>query len=679
MQKNKQILLIYLFLTITTLSAFRRLTQCDFINYDDPSYVTENVHIKNGVTFDAIRWAFTSAYASNWHPITWMSHILDVQLFGLNPHLHHSTNLLFHIANTLLLFFVFNRMTKAPWKSAFVAALFALHPLHVESVAWIAERKDVLSTLFWMITIAAYIYYVERRTEEGGQRTEDRLRRPHFLFPFSDFRYLAVVVLFALGLMAKPMLVTLPFVLLLLDLWPLSRVDLQMPFAASQLRVKKIFLEKIPLFALAALSCIVTYIAQRKGGAVRSSDAFPMYARIANALVSYVLYIKKAIWPNDLAVLYPHPGTRPLWQVCGAALFLGALTFIVVRKTKTHPFLPVGWLWFAGTLVPVLGIVQVGWQAMADRYTYIPLIGLFIIAAWGVPELFQGWRLRSEALYALASIVLLFLCIGASMQVGYWRESLSLYNHALKVTADNDIIRHNLGDAYSRLGDYGRSIPEFNRAIEMNPGKADVYNKRGVAFAALGDYGKAIRDFDRAVRIDPENAMAFTNRGSAYTRLGNQRHAIDDFNRAIEIDPKATWAYNGRAIAYSSSGDRSRALEDLLKAVKIDPDCVEARFNLGNAYEKTGDHSQALGEFETAIKLNPRYAAAYVNRGLLYDTLGDHTKAIEDFSKAIEINPGDWRAYYNRSAAHAELGHDSQATEDLRSAEKLRPGNAAGP
>jgi hypothetical protein len=450
MLKNKQIPAICLFIAAAALIAFWRLNQCDFINYDDSVYVTDNIHVKSGLTPGSIRWAFTTGHAANWHPVTWMSHMLDVQLFGLKPRWHHLTNLLFHIANTLLLFFVFHRMTKAPWKSAFVAALFALHPLHVESVAWVAERKDVLSTFFWMLTMGAYIHYVEHRTEDGRPKTEDGGRKTEdgghpssFLRPPSSvLRYLAVLIFFALGLMAKPMLLTLPFVLLLLDYWPLQRLEpkkspqeirteaseqglgaqgsgKRTPLSATKRKGKSpkmrtgqdiaqsssprkslvrglvtpkvsnpgpqssvlspqssalhpLLREKIPLFALAALSCIVTYIVQQKGGAVGSIEMLSPGVRIANAFVSYIICIGKTIWPINPAVYYPHPRSLPLWQALGAVLLLIAVTISVIRTAKRLPYLTMGWLWFTGTLVPVIGIVQVGGQAMADRYTYSP-------------------------------------------------------------------------------------------------------------------------------------------------------------------------------------------------------------------------------------------------------------------------------------------------------------------
>ncbi len=411
-ERKKQILAIYLSLTVITLIAFWQVSRCDFINFDDPVYVTENVHVQNGITAGALSWAFTTGHAANWHPLTWISHMLDVRLFGLNPHGHHLISLLLHIANTLLLFFVLHRMTKATWKSAFVAALFAVHPLHVESVAWVAERKDVLSTFFWMLTMCAYVYYAEQPRVKS---------------------YLAVFAFFALGLMAKPMLVTLPFVLLLLDYWPLQRLRAagsreqeassenqnpsleRKPLSANKTKGKSgkkrtgpgvaepsvarttsssspiglssagpeaisppssvlrfLLLEKTPLFALAVVSSTAAFIAQKKGGSVASLEAIPAGTRIANALVSYIVYIRKMVWPADLAMYYPYPGPLSIWHALGASLLLAALTFAVIRRAKSFPYLAVGWLWFAGTLVPVIGIVQIGNQAMADRYTYSP-------------------------------------------------------------------------------------------------------------------------------------------------------------------------------------------------------------------------------------------------------------------------------------------------------------------
>jgi tetratricopeptide (TPR) repeat protein len=636
MLRNKQILLVYLFLTVALIIAFRQVNQFDFISYDDPTYVTENTHIQRGITMEAIRWAFTTYYASNWHPLTWMSHMLDIQLFGLNPRWHHLINLFFHIANTLLLFFIFHRMTKAPWKSAFVAALFAFHPLHVESVAWVAERKDVLSTFFWMLTMVAYIHYVEH----------PRLRS-----------WLAVFAFFALGLMAKPMLVTLPFVLLLLDYWPLQRLqeagcgmrgavsenkntnlEAEPPIAnkrkgkSSEKHTAKTVLkeeepadhkyklaliypllrEKIPFFALAALSCIVTYAAQKSGGSVASIEVIQPAARIANASVSYIIYIGKTVWPNNLAVYYPYPGSWPFWQISGAVFLLVAVTVTVILEAKRFPYLATGWLWFAGTLVPVIGIVQVGAQAMADRYTYIPLIGLFIVAAWGAPELLQKWRYREEALFTLSVLILPCLFFVTLRQTGYWNNSIALYDHALSVTSPNDAILNNRGVAYGQSGDLRHAISDYDRAIEINPGNAEIHNNRGIAYGKLGNHRQAIEDFDRAIELDPEHAEAYFNRGLAYDKLGRHRRAIEDFDRVIKIDPTHVEACFNRGVAYGELGNHRQAIEDFDRVIGIDPEDGRAYFNRAVAYGELGDRSRAIEDLKTAARLNNEDAGDFL-------------------------------------------------------------------
>ncbi len=715
MSTKKQLLLIYLFLTAATLVAFWQVNQCDFVDFDDPSYVTENIHIQHGITTEAIRWAFTAGYSSNWHPVTWMSHMLDIQVFGLKPRWHHLTNLLFHIANTLLLFFIFHRMTKAPWKSAFVAALFALHPLHVESVAWVAERKDVLSTFFWMLTMGAYIRYVEH---------------PRFT------SYLAVFTFLALGLMAKPMLVTLPFVLLLLDYWPLGRfeqktpareipAEINKPVSANKRKrkssrkqavqaivqdakpadrryqralVRPLLIEKMPFFALAALSGIVTFIAQQKGGSVASLKVIPPGVRMANAFVSYIIYIGKTIWPENLAVLYLHPGWWPLWQVPGAVFLLIAVTLVVIREAKRFPYLATGWLWFAVTLAPVIGIVQVGQQAMADRYTYIPLIGLFIMAAWGIPQVLKNWRYRKEALTTSSALILACLFILTWTQVGYWRSNITLFSHTLEATRDNYVIQENRGVAYAKLGDYRRAIEDYDKAIEINPKCLEAYNNRGAAYAKLGNYrratedydraieidpecvlsyvyrgsaylelanpGKALSDYDRAVGIDPENPDGYANRGAAYDKLGNYRQAVSDYDRAVEINHDYAWAYNGRGASYAKLGNRSQAISDYDKAIEIKPEYSEAHYNRGVLYQGLGNHRQAIEDFNRAIEIKPDYVEAYANRGVAYDILGNKRQAISDYDRAIEIDTKYAKAYYNRGVAYGELGNQSQAISD---------------
>jgi len=612
--------MINLFLTIATLVVFWQVSNCDFINYDDPNYVLNNNHIQNGVTLEGIRWAFTTGHAENWHPLTWISHMLDVQVFGLKSQWHHLTNLLLHLANTLLLFFVLHRMTKARWESAFVAALFALHPLHVESVAWVAERKDVLSAFFWMLTMGAYCSYVEHRQPR---------------------KYLIVIFLFALGLMSKPMLVSLPFVLLLLDFWPLQRFQQIRPEQKIRTAIKKpvsgdkqkgkfrkrhsageygktdhpagspfhwawirpLLWEKIPLFALTALSSIVTYIVQQKGGAVASFELFPLNIRFANAFVSYITYIGKTIWPDDLAVLYPYPQLLPAWQVYGAVLLMMAATIMVIWKARRSPYLAMGWLWFAGTLIPVIGIVQVGLQARADRYTYLPLIGLFIMAAWGISELAGKWRYRKEALIVSSTVVLICLCLVTWIQVKYWQNSITLFDHAVIITNNNYVAYFNRGLAYRHLGKYKQALADYDKAIQFNPKYAEAYNNRGVVYSNLGNDQQALGDYDKAIELNPTYAEAYNNRGLAYRHLGNDRLTIRDYDKAIELNPTYAVAYYGR----------------------------------GTAYLHLGNYREAIGDFDRAIEMNPNYAEAYYNRGIANSNLGNDRQPIEDLKTAARL------------------------------------------
>lgn len=436
------VLVICFGLVVATVIAFEPVRNNKFVEYDDDVYVTENEHVKNGIRPVSVIRAFTTPDAGNWHPLTWLSHMLDCELFGLNPFWHHLSNLLFHIANTLLLFLILKKMTGSVWPSGFVAAAFALHPLHVESVAWVAERKDVLSGFFWMLTIAAYILYA---------------RRPSLI------RYLLVVLFLCLGLMAKPMVVTLPFVLLLLDYWPLCRFgqpyqnrdekDLSRSQSGGVYYAKSSFwrlvTEKIPLFALVAASAVITFIVQQGAGAMKPGDRFSLSVRISNALVSYIGYILKIFCPIRLAALYPHPGGNlPVWQPIVSAVLLAGITAIVIYLGRHRRYLPVGWLWYLVTLVPVIGLVQVGSQAMADRYTYLPSIGIFIIVAWGTAEFFSGWRYRKIVFRLTAGVVLAVLLILTRIQVGYWRNNSTLFGHALDVTKDNFIMHNNFGNAF---------------------------------------------------------------------------------------------------------------------------------------------------------------------------------------------------------------------------------------
>jgi tetratricopeptide (TPR) repeat protein len=651
--------LICLTLVILTVIIFWQLKDCGFINFDDNTYVYENAYVQSGLNWNSIRQAFSTEIVEKsgfWHPVTWLSLMLDYQIFGLNPFGFHIVNLLFHVMSTILLFLVFHRMTKTLWPSAFVAALFAIHPLHVESVAWIAERKDVLSAFFWILTMRAYSYYVEH----PGLR-----------------RYSLVLLFFVLGLMAKPMLVTLPFVLLLLDYWPLQRFqeikpDHKVQAEASKLLTsdkqkekskKKLVVsvkqplevktpadpeykwsliypllwEKVPLFVLAILSSVVTYITVQKVGVVHS-EAFPLSVRIENAFVSYIAYIGKMIWPNNLAVFYPHPMLLLVpWQVLWSVLLLIAITSVVIWRVKRSPYLATGWLWYAGTLVPVSGIVQVGSFAMADRYTYIPLIGLFIMVAWGFPDLLKKWNYQKEMLLILSALSILCLCIITWTQVGYWQNSITLFDHTLKVTDYNWIIHHYRGNEYTLLGNYRQAIEDYDKAIEIKPGYADAYTNRGAAYNGLGNYRQAIEDYDKAIEIKPGYADAYYNRGLAYNGLGNYRQAIEDYDKAIEIKPGYADAYTNRGAAYNGLGNYRQAIENYGKAIEIKPDFAMAYYNRGNSYTHLGNYKQAIEDFGRAIEIKPGYADAYFNRGLVYLNQGDNISGCRDARKACEL------------------------------------------
>ena len=510
--KKSLVLSIYFALVLSTLLVFWQVRNFYFVNYDDPIYVTENLNIQTGITLEAVKWALTTMGYFGWNPLTWLSYMLDWQLFGSNPAGFHLTNLFFHIANTMLLFFVLKQMTGAIWQSAFVAALFALHPLHVEAVAWISSRKDVLSTFFWLLTMAVYMWYVKQP---------------------SVSRYLLVLLFFVMGIMAKPMLVTLPFVLLLLDYWPFDRIP------RFQLRtLYRLILEKIPFMALAAVFSVMAFFTQRGVGALAKFTELSLKFRIYNTLISYVKYIEKMFWPSRLAVFYPHPGLNvSILYVVMSAGFLLAVTVFILRFAKNHRYLVTGWFWYLGTLLPVIGLVQFGSHAMTDRFTYITLMGLFIIIAWGLPDLLSKWTSASSvespqqkiALGLSMVIVLTTLGICAHRQVSYWNNSTALFLHAIEVTQNNYLAHYNLGIAYGSLGRYQDEIEAYKQALRIEPDYAEVQSNLGVVYGSLGRYQDAIESFKQAIRIEPDLANAHYNLGFAYFSTGDKGSALEEY------------------------------------------------------------------------------------------------------------------------------------------------------
>ncbi|MDM8517115.1 tetratricopeptide repeat protein, partial [Desulfobacterales bacterium HSG16] len=534
-------LLICLFLVIATLVVYGQVRNYSFVNYDDQLYVTQNSHIQAGLTLDSVSWAFhfTTIVSANWHPLTLLSHMLDVQLYGMNPGQHHMTNVLFHIVNALLLFFVLTRMTRNLWQSGFVAALFAIHPLHVESVAWISERKDVLSTFFWFMTMLTYVRYVER--------------------PGIN-RYLQMILCFTLGLMSKPMLVTLPFVLILMDYWPLRRLEItglrlqtqRFPGQSSAFSLLSSIREKLPFFVLTIVSCAVTFFVQKSSEAVVPMEGYSLTLdmRFANALVSYVSYLYKMIWPHQLSVHYPHPVTLPLWKAGLACLLLISISTQALRTVKRTPYFAVGWLWFLGTLVPVIGLVQVGTQSMADRYTYVPLTGIFIIIAWGIPDLFETYKKSLRNGFGKAVIVisawtiLLTLMMTTWLQVQYWRNSITLFQHAINVNPDNVVAHSNLALALAPKGWLDEARIHFIEALRVNPGHLKSHIGLGLICMAYGKLDKAIEHNTNALKIDFESYAAHNNLGNALMHIGKIKKAIAHFRYALKINPDCEPARN---------------------------------------------------------------------------------------------------------------------------------------
>ncbi|MCJ7663010.1 MAG: tetratricopeptide repeat protein [Desulfobacterales bacterium] len=517
--------MICVLLIFTTLCAFWQVKGHDFLKFDDHVFITQNPMVQAGLTWTGLKWAFTTTQGGLWHPLIWLSFMLDYQLFGMNSGGFHLINLFFHITNTILLFLVLRRMTGTLWRSAFVAALFALHPLHVESVAWVTERKDVLSTFFWMLTIWAYIRYVE----SPGIK-----------------RYWPVFVCFGIGLMAKPMLVTLPFVLLLLDYWPLGRLQLGRSIKHSHApnhdnKVSspfRLLWEKIPFFILTAILSFVTFFAMKKFGPTPFIESSPLLERVATTLIAYVFYMWKMIWPFNLAVYYPRPAIFPTWQVVGACLLLAGISVLAIREIRNRPYLLVGWLWFLGTLIPVSGLVEwaLPWIG-ADRYTYVPLIGLFIMIAWGVPDLFPPWRYKKIALTISTTLLIVILMILTWSQVGYWQNGITLFTRTLKVTNNNWVAHYNLGVELAQKGNIDEAILHYQEALRINPTYASAHFNLGNALFNQGKVDEAILHYQEALRINPEDAMGHNNVGIALIRQGRADEAIFHFTEAIRIDP----------------------------------------------------------------------------------------------------------------------------------------------
>jgi Tfp pilus assembly protein PilF len=560
-------LYVSLSLLALTLIVYFQVRNFDFVNFDDRETIIGNTHIRDGITLAGLVWAFTSAYAANWFPVTWISHMLDFQLFGLDSGWHHLTNLMIHLASTALLFALLRRMTQKLWESAFVSFVFALHPLHVESVAWVTERKDVLSAFFWILTVWLYLDYVDR----PGPR-----------------RYLLALGAFGLGLMSKQMLVTLPFVLLLLDYWPLKR-QAEPPAPPEQGRqsqsggtataIARLAIEKMPFIVLGAIVSIVTYKVQRAAGAVTALDFIPLATRAENGVISYVAYIVQFFWPAGLSVFYPYPPTLPLWQVAGSALILVAVSSMALLR----PYLAVGWFWYLGTLIPVIGLVQVGLQARADRYTYIPTIGISIMLAWGVSEIMTRWpRVKFPLQIVAVSVCLAWVAL-TWMQVQYWQNSVTLFDHAIASTQNNFVAHTNLGVVLAEQGKTQDALRHLFAAAEENPNHGDARNNLGALLGRLGRTDEAAEQFAQAIRISPNDAHAHNNLGNTLVARQKFAEGANEYQTALRILPDFPLAHFGLAGALLNLGQTDDAIAQFSEALRLDPSLTPARDGLKKA------------------------------------------------------------------------------------------------
>jgi tetratricopeptide (TPR) repeat protein len=677
---------IALILAAGTLLVYWPVTKFQFVNFDDTDFVTENPQVQAGLTVEGFKWAWHSEVARNWHPITMLTHMLDCQLFGLNAGRHHLVNLLFHVANTLLLFHLLKFITGAVRRSAFVAALFAWHPLHVESVAWIAERKDVLSTLFWFLTIWAYVRYVRELATPNSK--------------FKGF-YVLTLIFFALGLMSKPMLVTVPFVLLLLDFWPLGRINLVQTTAPmggapqrgkekakakspAQARSRSIFpprllLEKIPFLAMSAALCVVTFSIQKHGGAMLTGRDLSLASRIENAIVSYPRYIGKMFWPRHLAGLYLRSGEWPLWLAALAALALLSMSIIAVAQMRRQPWLAVGWFWYLGTLVPVIGVVQVGMQSMADRFTYVPLVGIFIILSWGAAELARAWRLPAFASGAAATLVLTTCLALTARQVGYWKDSETLFKRMIAVTKNNYMAHYNLANLYFREKRIDDAAANYEAALEEEPNYADARNNFGTLLLDQKHYDDALQQYAAAVRINPQYLYYF-NFANALADAASARHDTNEFAQAVQaygqavlLDPNASEAHNNLGMTWDAQGRENEAAAEFAEAVRLQPDFELAHFNLANALARLGKNDESLAEYRIAAQLKPDRAESHNGLGICYAMQNKMADAAQEFKEVIRLQPDNAGANGNLGNALAAQNRIDESIPYYLAALRLNP------
>jgi tetratricopeptide (TPR) repeat protein len=706
-------------LAILVLAIYWPLSGYPFISLDDPEYITQNPHVLSGLSWRNVAWAFSTGYAANWHPLTWISHMLDVQWFGLDAGRHHLVSVAFHAANTVLLFFVLRQLTGSFWRSALVAALFGAHPLHVESVAWAAERKDVLSGFFFLLTIWAYARFAAVRKE------------PAIAIPWKNRNFWLALIAFAFGLMSKPMLVTLPFVLLLLDFWPLRRFEVE----NAKVRLGKLAWEKAPFFLLALGSSVITYLSQEQGNAVGSVESLGIDARIGNAILSYGKYLEKTFWPGGLAVFYPHPFLRSggeqslsMVPIVLTILILAVLTLGILLRLRSQPYLGMGWLWFGGMLVPVIGIVQVGSQGMADRYMYLPMIGLLTAVVWSLAELWEtGSRsmmpeapaatAKDKRIPARGRRSRLFLGTGAAIaillsgyvackQVHYWRGDVSLFEHALAVTRYNPqahfnvaigygtqgnldaaiehlqaflavvpnypAARFNLGFAYMSKGQLDQAASEYEQAIRLQPGYIQARQNLGAVLMSQGKPDAALEQFTEAARLQPENAGSELNVGRALFALRRFSEAAERFREAVRLAPNDLESLLSLGTSLYEMGNTNEAPLCFAQALKIDPALTEKTIQGGKALLAQARLDLAQGQFLLAERLEPANAGVQQTIATIFAQQNRPSEAIEHFTKCLALRP-DAESFFNLALACDLAGRTSEALTNYQAAVKLKP------
>ena len=656
-----QVRVIALALFFGTLLLFARAIGHDFVNYDDPDYVTANAQVKAGLSGETLRWALTSGEASNWHPLTWGSHLLDVTLYGLNPHGHHATSVAWHAVNAALAFLAMRRLTGALWTSAFFAALFAWHPLRVESVAWVSERKDVLSGFFGFVVLWLYAGYVERRRAGAGGGGAGRI-------------YALMLGAFALGLMAKPMLVTLPCVLLLLDVWPLGRTawwpGAGAPAARKTETVGWLVAEKAPFFLLVAASSVVTYLVQRGGGSV--SSALTLDERLANAVVAVARYLGKFFVPVDLAVLYPHPGHWAPGYVAAALGLVGVLTVGAVWQGRRRPWIAVGWCWFLGTLVPVIGLVQVGLQSMADRYTYLPMLGVQVALGWTVRDAATSPGARRAAAWAGAAV--LGVCaVATTRQIGVWENSRTLFDRAVAVTTGNYVAHDNRGLYLFKAGRIDEAMQDYRAALAINPGYLNANNNLGHAFTELGRPAEAVPRFRVALKAQPDHLEVRNNLANALADLGQLAEATEHYDFVLARRPDHSNALNGSAVLLAMQNRPAEAKARLERVLRLAPDNASAHANLGNVCSMLGLRDEALGHYHRAAELSPKDAHTRYLIGALLNEQGKSAEAAASLQRSLALRPNHPDALAQLGLALVRLGRSDEGLRAWRAALQVQP------